>query len=127
MQPLTDEWVAKAEGDFNSAQRELRARKSPNYDASCFHCQQCAEKYLKAQLQEAGLTIPRTHDLEQLAILLTPVDATWLLLRSDLNALSIYAVAFRYPGESADRDAAKSALQLARIVRDKARMALGLP
>ena len=29
------EWIEKAEGDFQSAQRELRARKAPNYDAAC--------------------------------------------------------------------------------------------
>ncbi len=43
MQPLTLEWVAKAEGDFSTAGRELRARKAPNYDAACFHAQQCFE------------------------------------------------------------------------------------
>jgi HEPN domain-containing protein len=48
MKPTTVEWVAKAEGDFLTAGRELRARKSPNYDAVCFHAQQCAEKYLNA-------------------------------------------------------------------------------
>jgi hypothetical protein len=36
MNPLTIEWVDKAEGDL-TALRELRARKSPNYDAACFH------------------------------------------------------------------------------------------
>ncbi|MEG3864862.1 MULTISPECIES: HEPN domain-containing protein [unclassified Microcoleus] len=46
MNPLTVEWVDKAEGDFTTALRELRARKSPNYDAACFHAQQCVEKYL---------------------------------------------------------------------------------
>ena len=30
MTPLTKEWVDKAEGDFTSLLRELRARKSPN-------------------------------------------------------------------------------------------------
>lgn len=48
MKPLTQEWVNKAEADFSSAQRELRARKNPNYDAACFHAQQCVEKYIKA-------------------------------------------------------------------------------
>lgn len=48
MQPLTTEWVQKAEGDLTTARRELRARSAPNYDACCFHAQQCAEKYLKA-------------------------------------------------------------------------------
>ena len=48
MKPLTREWVRKAEGDYATAAREMRARKSPNYDAACFHAQQCVEKYLKA-------------------------------------------------------------------------------
>jgi HEPN domain-containing protein len=43
MHPLTIEWVEKAEGDFATAQREVHARKSPNYDAACFHAQQCAK------------------------------------------------------------------------------------
>jgi HEPN domain-containing protein len=55
MKPLTLEWVAKAENDFATALRESRVRKNPNYDAVCFHAQQCAEKYLKARLQEAGI------------------------------------------------------------------------
>jgi HEPN domain-containing protein len=48
MNLLTQEWISKAEGDFASSGRELRARKDPNYDSACFHAQQCAEKYLKA-------------------------------------------------------------------------------
>ena len=67
MKPLTREWVDKGEADRRTAQRELRVRTSPNFDAVCFHAQQCAEKYLKALLQERGSTIPRTHNLEALA------------------------------------------------------------
>lgn len=55
MKPITREWVDKAEGDYIAAQREVRARKNPVYDAACFHAQQCAEKYLKARLTEAGI------------------------------------------------------------------------
>lgn len=36
MKPLTQEWFDKAEGDWVTAGRELRARKDPNYDAACF-------------------------------------------------------------------------------------------
>ena len=61
MNPLTREWIEKAEGDFHTAGRELRARKNPNYEAACFHAQQCAEKYLKAILQEQSITLGRTH------------------------------------------------------------------
>ena len=63
MKPITHEWIEKAEADFATAERELRARKKPNYDAVCFHSQQCAEKYLKARLQEAEVVFGRTHDL----------------------------------------------------------------
>jgi len=63
MNPLVDEWISKAEGDFPTAGREIRARKSPNYDAVCFHCQQCAEKYLKAVLQAHKKHIPKIHYL----------------------------------------------------------------
>jgi len=48
MKPLTREWVSKAEGDYATARREVRARRQPNFDAACFHAQQCAEKYIKA-------------------------------------------------------------------------------
>jgi HEPN domain-containing protein len=51
MKPITQEWVNKAEGDFATAQRELQVQQSPNYNAVCFHSQECAEKYLKACLQ----------------------------------------------------------------------------
>ncbi len=43
MNPLTAEWIAKAEGDFGTAERELDVKIDPNYDAVCFHAQQCAE------------------------------------------------------------------------------------
>ena len=65
MKPITLEWIAKAEGDWNSAQRQYRARQRPNDDAACFHAQQCAEKYLKARLEEAVIAFGRTHDLIQ--------------------------------------------------------------
>ena len=39
MKPKTEEWIEKAEGDWATLTREFRARKNPNYDASCFHAQ----------------------------------------------------------------------------------------
>lgn len=61
MKAQTAEWVEKAEGDWNAARQLDRVRKDPNYDSVCFHCQQCAEKYLKARLVEAALSFARTH------------------------------------------------------------------
>jgi HEPN domain-containing protein len=76
MNPAVAEWVSKAEGDFTTAGRELRARKAPNYDAVCFHTQQCAEKYLKAVLQENGQRIPKIHFLLELLAMILKFDGS---------------------------------------------------
>src|ERR1700691_1384876 len=98
MKPLTREWVEKAEGDFVTAQRELRAKKSPNFDSACFHAQQCIEKYLKARLQDAAIAFPHTHDLEVLLKLALRVEPLWAGLTTSAKLLSQYAVKTRYPG-----------------------------
>jgi HEPN domain-containing protein len=126
MNPLTVEWVDKAEGDFTTALRELRARKSPNYDAACFHAQQCVEKYLKARLQEAGITFSKTHNLTFLLDLLLPVEPTYDTFRTKLLALTAFAVAYRYPGASADKDTAREALNFCKEVRQAVRLSFGL-
>ena len=66
------EWIQKAEGDFATAAREVRASQSPNYDAACFHAEQCVEKLMKALPIHRGVTPPRTHDLIVLDHLLAP-------------------------------------------------------
>lgn len=113
MNPLTHEWIAKAEADLLTARREFRARKAPNYDAVCFHAQQAAEKYLKAVLQDRGMMIPRTHSLLELVALVSKNEASFLFIQSDANALEGFAVQFRYPGITADRSEAKLALDAA--------------
>ena len=117
MKPLTNEWIQKAEGDFATAGRELRARSDPNYDAVCFHAQQTAEKYLKASLQEWGQPIPRTHNLIDLLALCLKADPTFAIIQPDLTLLNSYAVQFRYPGQTAEKPEAKAAYESAKAVR----------
>lgn len=118
MNPAALEWVAKAEGDFTTAGRELRARKNFNYDAVCFHCQQCAEKYLKAVLQENDVHIPKIHYLLELLGLILKFDESFETLRADLDALEDYSVRFRYPGDFAEKEQAHSAYESAQTVRE---------
>lgn len=126
MNPLTSEWVEKAEGDFATAARELRVRKAPNYDAVCFHAQQCAEKYLKAVLQEAGIPFPKTHNLAALLDMAKTVQPAWEMLRPSLLDLATHSVNVRYPGETADKPTARAARDAARHVRSLVRAHLGL-
>ena len=63
MKRATREWVRKAEKDYRFAARNARAD-GAFYDQLCFHYQQSAEKYLKALLEELGIAVTKTHDLD---------------------------------------------------------------
>jgi HEPN domain-containing protein len=126
MKPITTEWVGKAEGDFAMMEREVRARKNRNHDGIWFHAQQCAEKYLKGVFVEAKRAVPRSHDLTALLDDVVDLYPHWEDYRIDLAYLSDFAVAYRYPGESADRTAALDARKKCRRFWRAARDALGL-
>ena len=125
MKPMTAEWITKAEGDFAVMERECLVTNNPNFDGICFHAQQCAEKYLKARLCEAGAKFGKIHDLVALLDLVLEDEPAWESLREDLAYLSDFAVAFRYPGESADEESASDAQRRCRRFREAARDALG--
>jgi HEPN domain-containing protein len=124
MKPVTHEWIEKAEGDFCTLEREARVRKNPNFDAVCFHAQQCCEKYLKARLVEADIEFRKTHDLTSLLDLVLPVEPTWETCREDLAYLTQFGVIFRYPGDAADREMAQAARKRCKSFRDISRAAL---
>lgn len=119
-------WIAKAEGDFATMEREFRARKAPNYDSVCFHAQQGIEKYLKARLVEADIYFPKMHDLGQLLNLVAPVEPMWESFRLALNRISYYAVEFRYPGAFSTREDARESVKMYRAFRKAARQSSGL-
>jgi HEPN domain-containing protein len=125
MKKLTREWVAKAEEDFVAA-GTLASTRRPVHDATCFHCQQVAEKYLKALLEELGATIPRTHNLEDLWALVLPTHREVKPLRRGFIFLTNFAVETRYPGESATKRQAQAALRWATRTRKVVRALLGL-
>ena len=126
MKPNTHEWLDKAEADFATSLRELRARRQPNYDAVCFHAQQCIEKYLKGYLVHHNIRFSKTHDLNLLLGLCLPREPLWEGYRPMVIELTRFAVAFRYPGESATQDMAKRAVADCKIIRKAIRARLGL-
>ncbi|PZU99413.1 MAG: DNA-binding protein [Pseudanabaena sp.] len=126
MKLITEEWVNKAEGDFATAQREWQVENMPNYDAVCFHSQQCIEKYLKACLQEENIAFGKTHDLTKLLDSLLIIEPSWEKFRDSLDELTAYAVEFRYPGLSDDQVIANQALADCTEIRRIVRQHLGL-
>ena len=119
------EWVAYAEEDLILAKGALR-RSKPLTTGSCFHSQQCAEKYFKAILVSQNVEFPKTHDLLILNTLCTDTGILTGFTKEDLGRLSGYAVHTRYPGNQPTVDAARDALQIALNIRRFARTFLGL-
>jgi HEPN domain-containing protein len=125
MKKETRAWVRKAEIDFRAA-KKLSRGSDPLHDVVCFHCQQCAEKYLKGLVEELGLTVPKVHDLDHLLTILRPHHPTLRPLRRGLIFLTDFAVDVRYPGNSATKRQAAASLRWAARVRTAARGLLNL-
>jgi HEPN domain-containing protein len=96
------------------------------HDSICFHCQQYAEKYLKALLHERGSPIPKNHDCEDLVLLLAAADAPLAKSEPAATGLTQFAVDYRYPGASADVKMSRSAWKAAELIRSEIRHSLGL-
>ena len=126
MNEIAAEWVFKAEEDFYSADSLLHVVEIPMASTASFHCQQCAEKYLKAFLQENQVRFELKHELLPLVELCVQVDADFAKLRDDLEKLDGYAVAVRYPGTNPSIELAEAALGAAKRVRQFVRLRLNL-
>ena len=84
-----------------------------------FHCQQAAEKCLKALLTRWDIEFPKTHVLASLIRLVQTRDAALAASLLDAVVLTPYGVELRYPGDRPDvsEQEAREALALARKVR----------
>jgi HEPN domain-containing protein len=127
MKASTLDWITKAEEDFAVVLTLARPRKKPLWSPLCFHAQQCAEKYLKARLNEASIQFYKTHDLDQLLNQAVVVEPLWAAFRPSLKRLSDSAVLPRYPGNFYTKSEAQRALKTCRAFRKEARLAFGLP
>jgi HEPN domain-containing protein len=118
-------WVSSAEDDFRASKELLRLQK-PLASASCFHAQQCGEKYLKALLILKDVDFPKTHDLLTLDTLCNQAGIFTGFVPQFLSDLSKHAVQSRYPGNQPVLDEAKEALKIVTTIRRFARTFLGL-
>lgn len=79
-----------------------------------FHCQQAAEKLLKALLSVKGIRFRKTHDLRELIDLLTDNASPVPPNLADIDSLTPYGTLFRYDltaGSAFDRAAARKMVQ----------------
>jgi len=118
-------WIAHAEDDYSAAKILIRGRKPLLY-STCFHAQQCAEKYMKALLIYKDQDFPKVHDLSTLDDLCSSAGIFLGIDGTGLELLSGYAVGSRYPGDEPTLEETKEALEIAKTVRRFARSFLGL-
>ena len=95
---IAKQWLAKAQSDLLNADNNLKAENIP-YDTVCLHCQQAAEKMLKAYLVARGKDYPISHDLLLILEQITSLDPKAEELRDTLVLLMPYAVEVRYPDD----------------------------
>jgi HEPN domain-containing protein len=121
----TQAWLRRAAADLRAAEVDLAAQPALLGDAA-FPCQQAAEKALKAFLTWHDTPFRRTHDLGELGQQCVALDASIEPVCRRADGLSVYAWAFRYPGEPEEPapEDVERALSVAREVYDavKARL-----
>ncbi len=110
---IINEWLEKSKKDLSTAIRENSIKNEPNFDAVCFHSQQCIEKALKALMIKMEISISKIHDLNYLYLQIKQHNQSIFLDEYKLRYLSRAAVAFRYPGEDADFEQATTSLNFA--------------
>ncbi len=94
-------WLDVADADIEAVRRMLAPDPEPHLAVAAYHCQQAAEKLVKALLLHAGISFPRGalgHDIGRLAELLP--DAHPLRdAASAFTRLTPWVSVFRYPSD----------------------------
>ncbi|MCZ7664278.1 MAG: HEPN domain-containing protein [Thermoleophilia bacterium] len=123
----TRAWLARAEADLRAAANEVSADEPVLGDA-VFHCQQAAEKAMKAFLTWHDVPFRKTHDLGILGGQCAEIDPALSDVLRRAAPMTEYAWKFRYPGDVFEPpgEEVDSALNLARTVVAEIRSRLPL-
>ena len=92
-------WLSKAANDLRGAHIDLEAD-LPLIEDALFHCQQAAEKSLKAFLTAHDTPFKKTHDLDELGRACLELDAGLGDSMRSVATLTVFAWEFRYPGDA---------------------------
>ncbi len=115
-QAETRRWLLKARHDWSVAEKIIIAG-GDETDVVAFHCQQAVEKMLKAFLVSRRIDFEKVHDLGRLLDHCVAGDSRFESLRDGVEPLTLFAVAFRYPGPADPSDEeVKSALRVVQQV-----------
>ncbi|MGC8871244.1 MAG: HEPN domain-containing protein, partial [Brevinematia bacterium] len=117
----TKNWIIKALNDYKTAEKLINLPENEIItDTLCFHCQQTAEKLLKAFLVYHNVDFQKVHTIEYLIRLCSKIDNEFESLYEMTKKLTDYAVEVRYPDEFyiPTFDEAKKAFESATFVKE---------
>ena len=118
---LTRAWLLKAYSDLDTA-RQIGGLTDGHLDAGIYHCQQAAEKSLKAFLVFHQRPFEKVHDLGKILEQAGHVNSAFQKYEDAADILTPYSVAYRYPNEQGflepSREEFDEALQHARTIYD---------
>ncbi len=95
---LIEEWLKKSEHDLGTAKITF-LNKLEYSDTICFHCQQAAEKSLKAVWIKLGIKVIKTHDLLFLLDKISEIENVESEIYKYCEILNDFSIEIRYPGE----------------------------
>jgi len=93
---LAETWIEKAGHDLETSRRAIKGT-PPITDTAVYHCQQAAEKALKAVLIRQGQPLRKTHDLMALITHCANMDPDFSRWIDAAAILTPYATHYRYP------------------------------
>jgi len=113
------EWLRYAHNDLVVAEHCFEDLHPKQTEIASYHCQQCAEKSLKAFLIYKDIEPPKIHDLKILCKMCQDIDGSFSDIAVLCAHLTPYGVTVRYPDElSPDEAMTKLAIGEAQQVYD---------
>ncbi|MBM4062335.1 MAG: HEPN domain-containing protein [Planctomycetes bacterium] len=91
------DWLLRAAEDLREAEHDLVAA-PPLIRGAVFHCQQAAEKTIKAFLAAHERPFRKTHDIDEIGSAAVAIDASLAAVVDLAIDLAPYAWRYRYPG-----------------------------
>ena len=125
---IAAEWLRYAQNDLVVAKHCIENLHPKQTEIASYHCQQCAEKALKAFLIYKDIEPPRIHDLKVLCKMCQNFDNSFAGITSQCAHLTPYGVTARYPDElSPSENMVKLAINEAQQVYDLAALCCSAP
>jgi HEPN domain-containing protein len=115
------QWIVKAEEDLLVVQ-QLMSSEIPVKGAVAYHCQQSAEKFLKAFMLFHDCEIPRTHNIEFLLEQCAKIDRSFSMIEP--GNLTDYGLELRYSGDFLEPSLTELETMIS-IVKDIRELTLG--